>query len=222
MKLREAEIRLQTLVGKNLNQIAKDFNVSLYGPKGSLKKGWVEDIVETYTAGSKSNKIEKVFEDTELKLVPISINSKNNSVAVKSYLSICVITEDELLKKTFSKSSLYRNISSLLVGLYAQDIKNKDSAVFLGVKTFKLGGKLLKIVKDDYALLRKFVKNEGLDSVSGSPSVPCKFFNMKSKNLKGKPRRVFTINPKDVLEHILSLSNYEYKKLQSLALTVHR
>ena len=34
----------------------------------------------------------------------------------------------------------------------------------------------MKIVKDDYALLRKFVKNEGLDSVSGSPSVPCKFF----------------------------------------------
>ena len=221
MRLREAEIKLQTLEGKNLKDIASNFSLSLYTSKGTVKKDWIEDAVETYIAGGKLNKTNKSFEDTELRLVQLSLNSKNKSLSVKTFMPLAVITEEEVLKKTFKKSDLYQKINSMLIGLYVQDSKNKATAVFLGSRTFRLTGKLLKIIKDDYNLLRKFVKNEGLEKVSNKPNIPCKFFNMRSKDLKGKARRVFSINPKDVFDHILSLSNFEYKKLQKIASDLH-
>ena len=221
MRLREAEIKLQTLEGRSLKDIAEKFSLSIYSPKGAIRKGWIDDTVETYIAGSKQNKVDKDFEDTELRLIQLSINSKNKSLSVKSYLPVSVVTEEEVLKRTFMKSDLYKKINSMLIGFYIQDNKNKTAATFLGSKTFTLSGKLLKIIKDDYNLLRKFVKNEGLKKVSSSSNNPCKFFTMKSKDLKGKPRRVFSINSKDVFDHILSFSNFEYKKVQKIALELH-
>ena len=99
MRLREAEIKLQTLEGRSLKDIAEKFSLSIYSPKGAIRKGWIDDTVETYIAGSKQNKVDKDFEDTELRLIQLSINSKNKSLSVKSYLALSVVTEEEVLKK---------------------------------------------------------------------------------------------------------------------------
>ena len=83
MKAKEAEKALQNLIGRDLQKVAKKLGIEAIGPKGGLKKGWAGDVVETYITGRKDNSPQADFEDSELKIVPLTLK-KTGALRVKN------------------------------------------------------------------------------------------------------------------------------------------
>jgi len=214
MKTKEAERRLQSLIGKDLQEVRVKLDISNTGPKGGLKKGWAGDVVEKYITGFKDTSPRTDFEDSELKIVPLKVN-KSGKLSVKEPMSICMANEEEILRNDFYSSHVYEKMKSLLVAFYVAKNMLTDPVVFVGTTCFKLEGEYLDKIKKDYELLQGFVKKNGLNAVSGSLGKPCVFFSMRPKDQKGKssgnifPRRAFTIRNKDVWNNILKISKEE-------------
>ena len=211
MKTKEAERRLQSLIGKDLQEVRLKLDISNIGPKGGLKKGWAGDVVEKYITGFKDTSPRTDFEDSELKIVPLKV-SKSGKLSVKEPMSICMANEEEILRNDFYSSHVYEKMKSLLVAFYVAKNMLTDPVVFVGTTCFKLEGEYLDKIKKDYELLQGFVKYNGLNAVSGTLGKPCMFFSMRPKDQKGKssgnvfPRRAFTIRNKDVWNNILKIS----------------
>ena len=211
MKTSDAEIRLLSLLGKDLQETRLELGISNTGPKGGLKKGWAGDVVEKYITGFKDSSPRPDFEDSELKIVPLKL-SKSGMFSVKEPMSICMANEEEILLNDFYSSHVYEKMKSLLIAFYVARNMLTDPVIFVGTSRFKLEGDYLNNIKEDYDLLRSFVKKNGLNAVSGTLGKPCIEFSMRPKDQKGKssgntfPRRAFTIRNKDVWNNILKIS----------------
>ncbi len=200
MERSEAIIRLKQLVGKELHQLAAQYNVTIY--KGNkVNKGWAGHVFERYLQLPINSSQSPNFGSWELKSIPLKYK-KNGELSFKETMAITMIDPVNIRQKEFQDSHLLSKLEkAVVVARIVGKTVDKPSYIH-SVVEFNLQGKLYKAVKDDYDLVRNVLldPNKGFDSLSGKMGV---YIQPRTKGAgHGSKTRAFYARPRFLAKFI--------------------
>ncbi len=170
MERKEAIERMQELVGKNLHDLAKKFNVTVYAASGKVNKGWAGHVVERFLELPLNSAQSPNFGSWELKSVPLK-TLRNGQLAFKETMAITMIDPVNVCQKEFEDSHLLSKLRKAVV--VARTVgKTVDEPSFIyEIVEFDLneGTNLYEAVKADYDLIRQALldSDRGFNSLTG-------------------------------------------------------
>ena len=163
---------LNKIVGKTLGEVDKKhvFDKTKSNPKiTGIAGDVVEQSVLGYNANSKKRPDILVDGKTvEVKTTGICFedkNNKNSQFVAKEPMSITAVSVNNIVDEEFYDSHFWNKISNLLLIYYLYDsnirVMAKDYANFVlkGSDFFKFGEEDEKILKNDWELVRNFIRN---------------------------------------------------------------
>ncbi len=159
----EAVQKLKQLIGKELHELARQYNVTIYR-KGRVNKGWAGHVFERYLGIPINSAQSPNFGSWELKSIPLRYK-KNGELTFKETMAITMIDPVNVCQKEFEESHLLAKLRKAIVVSRIVGETVDDPTYIHSVTEFDLKGELYEAVKADYNLVR----NTLLD--------PCKGFN---------------------------------------------
>jgi DNA mismatch repair protein MutH len=164
--------KLQMLVGIDLHDIAKKYDVVLKKPGGKINKGWAGHACERYLGLPLNSSQSPNFGSWELKVVPVK-QLKNGSWTYKETMQITMIDPRHVIDNEFETSHLLTKLKKfvLVVRMVGQSVE--DPSFVHKVSPVDLEGKLLEQVKLDYNTVRDCLldSSRGFASLTGSMGV---------------------------------------------------
>lgn len=162
----DAELKLEALIGQDLRPLAETFEVTVYRD-GQRNKGWAGQVVECYLGQRPNSTKAADFGDWELKVVPFVVN-RQGDLKPKESMAIAMFTQAEIESQEFENSHLIEKLRRLLVVARLYVDSTESESMVLGLATFDLvDDELLGQIRADYEEIRWFVRNEGIDAVTG-------------------------------------------------------
>lgn len=111
------------------------------------------------------------FGSWELKIVPLK-RLKTGEVVVKETMAITMIDPVNVLQCRFEESHLLTKLRKIVVCARMFETKEEKSSFLVRVSTFNLDNPATyNQVKSDYDLVRKTIKTEGFDALTGKMGV---------------------------------------------------
>jgi len=166
---REAVKLLGGYIGQDLRILADEYAVTVF-KDGKLNKGWAGHTLEHCLGLGLSSVQAPNGEGWELKSVPLTL--KNDEYVVKETMAITMINPNDVLEKEFEDSHVYKKLRSIIICGRLFESKLEECSKLISVGTFDLLDEEIKEqVKRDYDLVRKTIKDEGFDSLTGKMGV---------------------------------------------------
>lgn len=170
MEREEAVRRLKQLEGKDLRQLASKYEVTVW-KSGKLNKGWAGHVIERFLGLPINSAQSPNFGSWELKLVPLKY-LKSGAVVVKETMAITMIDPVNVLQKTFEESHLLAKLTKQVVCARMFESQQEKSSKLVRVSTFNLSKPdIYNQVKADYDLVRKAIREEGFEALTGRMGV---------------------------------------------------
>jgi len=165
MDRKEAIEKLRQLVGKELHELAKEYDVTIYR-NGKVNKGWAGHVFERYLELPINSAQSPNFGSWELKSIPLKYK-KDGTLTFKETMAITMIDPINVLQKEFEESHLLAKLKKIVV--VARIVgKNVDEPSYIhSVVEFDLEGEIYDAVKADYDLVRNTIRDEGFDALTG-------------------------------------------------------
>ena len=167
MERTEAIEKLKKLVGKELHELARKYDVTVY-QGGKVNKGWAGHVFERYLEIPINSAQSPNFGSWELKSIPLKYN-KTGELAFKETMAITMIDPVNVCQKTFEESHLLAKLQKMVV--VARTVgKNVDEPSYIhSVIEFDLHGDLYDAVKADYDLVRNTLcdPHKGFNALTG-------------------------------------------------------
>jgi len=167
MERKEAIEELKKLVGKELHELAHEYNVTIYR-NGRVNKGWAGHVFERYLKLPLNSAQSPNFGSWELKSIPLKYK-KNGKLTFKETMAITMIDPVNVCQKEFRDSHLLAKLrKAIVIARIVGDSIDEPSYIH-SVVEFDLQGELYNTVKADYDLVRKtlFDPQKGFDSLTG-------------------------------------------------------
>lgn len=163
----EAVRRLTTLVGRDLRQLAEQFNVTVWSQEGKKNKGWAGHTVERYLGLAINSSRSPNFGSWELKLVPL-VAKKTGTLRVKETMAITMIDSVEVASKEFEESHLFNKLQKIVVVARVFESQADNRSLVHSVASFDLDNpEIYEQVKADYNLVQETIRTQGFSSLSG-------------------------------------------------------
>jgi len=163
----EAIRKLQQLVGKELHDLAKQYEVTIYR-NGRVNKGWAGHVFERYLQLPLNSAQSPNFGSWELKSVPLKYK-KNGELTFKETMAITMIDPVNVREKEFEDSHLLAKLRKAVV--IARTVgPNIDAPSYIhSVTEFNLSDEMYEAVKADYDLVRNALldPSKGFDTLTG-------------------------------------------------------
>ena len=167
MKKAEAIARLDELVGKDLRPLADKFKVTVW-KDGKINKGWAGHTIERYLGLALNSSRAPNFGSWELKVIPL-IHRTKSGLRVKETMAITMIDDEEVKAKAFEDSHLFAKLCKIVVVARVFESKKETSSVVYSVGSFDLDDpKIYRVVKADYDLVRRTIREKGFHALSGT------------------------------------------------------
>jgi DNA mismatch repair protein MutH len=167
MERAEAIKKLKQLVGKELHELARQHNVTIY-LDGRVNKGWAGHVFERHLEIPINSAQAPNFGSWELKSIPLK-HKKGGELAFKETMAITMIDPVNVCQKEFKESHLLAKLEKIVV--VARTVgKNVDEPSYIhSVVEFDLHGELYDAVKADYDLVRKTLldPHKGFHALTG-------------------------------------------------------
>ena len=167
MERAEAIRKLKQLVGKELHELARQHNVTIYRD-AKVNKGWAGHVCERHLELPINSAQSPNFGSWELKSSPLK-RKKSGELAFKETMAITMIDPVNVCQKEFEESHLLAKLKKIVV--VARTVgKHVDEPSYLhSVVEFDLHGELYDAVKADYDLVRKTLldPNKGFNALTG-------------------------------------------------------
>ena len=167
MERAEAIRKLKQLVGKELHELARQHNVTIYRD-AKVNKGWAGHVCERHLELPINSAQPPNFGSWELKSIPLK-RKKSGELAFKETMAITMIDPVNVCQKEFEESHLLAKLKKIVV--VARTVgKHVDEPSYLhSVVEFDLHGELYDAVKADYDLVRKTLldPNKGFNALTG-------------------------------------------------------
>ncbi|MGD0552462.1 MAG: MutH/Sau3AI family endonuclease [Sedimentisphaerales bacterium] len=167
MERAEAIRKLKQLVGKELHELARQHNVTIYRD-AKVNKGWAGHVCERHLELPINSAQSPNFGSWELKSIPLK-RKKSGELAFKETMAITMIDPVNVCQKEFEESHLLAKLKKIVV--VARTVgKHVDEPSYLhSVVEFDLHGELYDAVKADYDLVRKTLldPNKGFNALTG-------------------------------------------------------
>jgi DNA mismatch repair protein MutH len=167
MERTEAIKKLKQLVGKELHELARQHNVTIYR-EAKVNKGWAGHVCERHLELPINSAQSPNFGSWELKSIPLK-RKKSGELAFKETMAITMIDPVNVCQKEFEESHLLAKLKKIVV--VARTVgKHVDEPSYLhSVVEFDLHGELYDAVKADYDLVRKTLLDpkKGFNALTG-------------------------------------------------------
>jgi DNA mismatch repair protein MutH len=167
MERAEAIKKLKQLVGKELHELARQHNVTIYRD-AKVNKGWAGHVCERHLELPINSAQSPNFGSWELKSIPLK-RKKSGELAFKETMAITMIDPVNVCQKEFEESHLLAKLRKIVV--VARTVgKHIDEPSYLhSVVEFDLHGELYDAVKADYDLVRKTLLDpkKGFNALTG-------------------------------------------------------
>jgi len=111
MERTEAVQKLQQLVGKELHQLANEYEVTIYR-NGKVNKGWAGHVFERFLELPINSAQSPNFGSWELKSIPLK-TLKNGSLSFKETMAVTMIDSVNVCQKEFKDSHLLAKLKKL-------------------------------------------------------------------------------------------------------------
>lgn len=169
MNINRAISRLKGLVGKDLYELASNFDITVH-KDGKVNKGWPGLTLERFLGLEQNTRREPDFVTWELKSVPLKY-LKNGNLTVKETMAISMINEDDVIANDFEHSNLYNRLKKTVV-VFRITGKNFDrSNIVHSVVKFNLAGDLYFKVKTDYDTIRNILLTDGYNGLHSEQGI---------------------------------------------------
>lgn len=169
MERQEALEKLKLLIGQDLHELAKQYQVTVLAPSGKVNKGWAGHVCERYLGLPLNSSRSSNFGSWELKSISLKF-LKDGQLSFKETMAITMIDPWEVCHKPFEQSHLYAKLrKAVCVARIVGKDYSKPSIVH-SVTTLDLEGELLEQVKKDYELIRECIRDRqrGFGKLTGS------------------------------------------------------
>lgn len=194
MERKEAIQKLQQLIGKELHELANEYNVTIYR-NGKVNKGWAGHVFERFLELPINSAQSPNFGSWELKSIPLK-TLKNGTLSFKETMAITMIDSVNVCQKKFEDSHLLAKLKKAVVITRTVGNTVDEPSYIHSIVEFNLEGDLYSAVKSDYDLVRNILldSTQGFDSLTGKMGV---FIQPRTKGAgHGSTSRAFYARPK--------------------------
>ena len=167
MERKEAVEKLKLLVGKELHELAKEYNITIY-KNGRVNKGWAGHVFERYLELPLNSAQSPNFGSWELKSIPLK-KLKSGKWTVKETMAITMIDPINVMQKEFKDSHLLSKLKKAVIVVRTVG-ENVDAPSYIhSILEFNLSGELYGIIENDYNLVRDTLLNNknGFEILTG-------------------------------------------------------
>jgi len=166
MERSEAKRRLEALVGEDLRELAKKYEVPVFR-HGKKNKGWAGHVIERYLGLPLNSAQSPNFGSWELKTVSLK-RLKSGPLTVKETMAITMIDPYNVVQTPFHQSHLLSKLRKILILARIWEGVDEESSIVYSVTEFDLDDpETYQIVANDYELVRKTIMEEGFDALKG-------------------------------------------------------
>ena len=167
MERAEAVKKLKKLVGKELHDLAKKYNVTIY-KNGKVNKGWAGHVFERYLELPINSAQSPNFGSWELKSIPLK-KLKNGSWTVKETMAITMIDPINIIQKEFENSHLLAKLKKAVIVVRTVGENVDEPSYIHSILELDLDGEMYEIIKNDYNLVRNTLLNHqnGFELLTG-------------------------------------------------------
>ena len=170
MEREEAIKKLKLLKGKDLHELASDYEVTVRSKAGTVNKGWAGHVCERYLGIPINSAQSPNFGSWELKSIPLKRN-KNGALAFKETMAITMIDPYHVERTAFKDSHLLAKLRKAVVVARIVGSTVDEPSYVHSVTAFDLRDDLYKKVESDYDLVRTALKNNGFKALTGKMGV---------------------------------------------------
>ena len=163
----EAVEKLKLLVGKELHELAKEYDVTIY-KNGRVNKGWAGHVFERYLELPLNSAQSPNFGSWELKSIPLK-KLKNGKWTPKETMAITMIDPVNVKQKEFKDSHLLSKLKKAVIVVRTVGDSVDEPSYIHSILEFNLSGELYKIIENDYNLVRDTLLNNenGFEMLTG-------------------------------------------------------
>jgi DNA mismatch repair protein MutH len=165
MDLLTAKLKLEAIIGRDLREMAEQYNVTVF-KQGNLNKGWAGHVLESYLGLGLDSSQAPNGGTWELKLVPLVY--RNGVLHPKETMAITMIDPYQVRDTPFEESHLLQKLRIILLCARIYESKQETHSILRIVKTAGLDDpKLYGQVKADYDLVRETIRSQGFQHLHG-------------------------------------------------------
>ena len=171
MERKEAIQELKKLVGRELHELANEYNITIYR-NGRVNKGWAGHVFERHLKLPLNSAQSPNFGSWELKSIPLKYK-KNGELTFKETMAITMIDPVNVCQKEFEDSHLLAKLRKAVVVARVVGSSIDEASYIHSVVEFDLNGELYNAVKEDYDLVRQtlFDTQKGFNYLTGKIGV---------------------------------------------------
>jgi len=157
---------LKKAIGKNLRELAKQYNVTTY-ETGKQNKGWKGLALER-VAGLMPN-VSKAPNGLTWELKSVSFHEVKGHLVPKETMAITMINPEELKQHSFFESHCWAKLKAIIFCAVAWHGKNANEAELIKVTSldFAETDELIQEIKADYDFIRNKLIKKGFKSLTG-------------------------------------------------------
>ena len=199
MNKQDAIDRLCELKGRNLHELAKEYDVTVTASNGKVNKGWAGHVFERHLCIPLNSSNSPNMGSWELKSIPLKY-LRNGKLSFKETMAITMIDYEYTRQTEFENSHLLAKINkSVVVARTVGELFSEPSYVH-SVTEITIDNELYDAVKADYNLVRNALLNH--EELTGRMGY---YIQPRTKG-PGGPRksRAFYARPR-FLKHFISL-----------------
>jgi len=168
MERQEAIERLRRLEGREIHELAQEYNITIYNREGRINKGWAGHVFERYLELPMNSAQSPNFGSWELKSIPIK-TLRNGNLEFKETMAVTMIDPVNVMQKEFEDSHLLLKLrKAVVIGRTVGNTVDDPSYIYR-VATLDLDNHLYESVREDYNLVRDALisANGDINTLSG-------------------------------------------------------
>ena len=167
MERQEAIEKLSMIIGRDLRELADEYEVTVFKENGGRNKGWAGQVIEKYLGFSNNSLQAPNAGSWELKLISLEYQ-KRGGLRVKEPMAVTMINPDNVKRTDFEDSHLLVKLKQVVIGARIWESKQEGRSIFHGVTTFDLLDNLevYNQIKDDYDSIREIIRTQGFSTLN--------------------------------------------------------
>lgn len=169
MERNEAIKRLRELEGKVLQDLAREYEVTIYSSAGRVNKGWAGHVFERHLGLPMNSAQSPNFGSWELKSIPLK-RLRSGQLAFKETMAITMIDAYNVKNTEFKDSHLLSKLKKAVVVAREVGTHVDEPSIIHSVNSFDLSEELYEAVEVDYNIVRNALldPDKGFSTLTGS------------------------------------------------------
>jgi DNA mismatch repair protein MutH len=168
MEREEAMLKLSGLIGRDLHELANEYEVTVRTADGKVNKGWAGHVCERHLGIPINSSQSPNFGSWELKSIPLKY-LKNGNLQFKETMAVTMIDSYQVARTSFEESHLFAKLRKAVCVARTVGESVNDPSYIHSVNTIDLEGDIYRTVRADYELVRSCLNDpsRGFDALTG-------------------------------------------------------